>query len=176
MPQSRHFLHLGQMLVAEPEGVWPVGQRRGALRALILIGRDQLFTPTAEAADGMHRDGVIRREDPGIDQGVNVQDESGGVAAGNGHPRGQPDMVPLVPVQFRQAVYPGLAGPVGGAGVDHPGGGIADQPDRFPGRLVGQAQDDEIGRVEAGRLGLGVFAPVFGDFNELDVLAGLETV
>ena len=71
---------------------------------------------------------------------------------------------------------PALRHPVGSGAVDDPGVVVVDEGHRFHGGGVGQAEEDQVGRVEELLPLGGVLALVLVDQKKLDVLPGGQAV
>ena len=112
---------------------------------------------------------MVRRQQAGDNQGTDQGNAGQGVAADVADPRRRGDPVRLLGRHLGKTVDPGGVDPVGGAGVHHLYGRVLDQTDGLAGRVVGQAEDGKIGRIQ----GLGprrrVLAPRLVQAQQLDV-------
>ena len=88
-------------------------------------------------------------------------DKSAGVTSGIGDPLGLGDFFSLS-AQFGKAVHPSVRRAVGGGGVDHGGGGILNERNGFPCRIIGQAQKSDVRRVQHLPSGPGILAERLG--------------
>ena len=68
--------------------------------------------------------------------------------------------------QLREPIGPARGGAVGGGGVQEPHPAIRRQGRRFPGRLIRQAQESDIRRLEHGLAGRIVLAQLGVDFQQ----------
>ena len=136
--------HLRHVLVLEGEAVSAKGRRAPLLFEL----GDHGLAAAGIAGHGVHGDRPIRRHDPRPHQGTHQTDEAGRVAAGIGHARGPRHGRALVLVHLGEAVGPARCDAIGGRGVDHLHGRIFDQTDGLPRRIIWQAQDHRIGRIQ----------------------------
>ena len=112
--EFRVELRLRQMLVLEAEAVELEG-RRGA----VFETRDHRLAAAGIAAHRVDGDGIVGRQQAGIDQRPQQRDRAGRIAAGIGDLLARSDLVGLVRRQFRKAI-----GPVGrdakrGRGIQH---------------------------------------------------------
>lgn len=173
--QSRHLLHLGQMLVLQAEAV-DVGGVQGRSPVRRLVFRNHLPAAAGVAGERVAGHRIVGGQDPHGHQGGGGRQKAGGVTAGVGHPFGVPDPLPLAGQQLGEAVDPAGGGAVGGGGVHHPGVLVFDERHRLHGGGVGQAQEHQIGRVqETFALG-GVLALVRVNAQQLDVVPGSQAL
>ena len=142
----------------------------------VLILRDELLASAGVTGQGVGAQGMVRGNQTQLDQGIHGGNEARGVAARVGHPLGTGDPRPMVGGELRKPVVPTRGGAVGGGGVDHPGVGIVNHGHRLPGRLVGQAQEDQVGGVEAFLPFRRVLALFLVNEKKLDILAGGQPV
>ena len=142
------FLHFRDVLVGQAQAI-NARHRLGIVGAVaVLEFRDHALAAAGIAGDAIGGEREIRRDETGAHQRPHDGQKAGGPAAGIAHPLRRGDALIAVRLQFGEAEVPALRHPVGGGGVDHPGGGIVDQGDGFARRLVRQAQDHQIGRVQ----------------------------
>ena len=167
-------LRLRQMLVLEAEAIEFEG-RRGA----VLETCDHRLAAARIAADRVDGDGIVRRQQAGIDQRPQQRDRAGRIAAGIGDfPRG-PDLVGLIRREFRKAVGPVAGDAKRRRGVQHLGRRSAHAVDQRDGLLRGiirQAEDDEIDLLHQRALGAGILALVLGDAFHRDVVLLVEAL
>ena len=109
--------------------------------------------------------------DAGVDEGAGEEHEAGRVAAGIADAGRVANSPTLVRVELRQPVDPAIRDAVGGARVEHPDVVAGDEPDCFTRRIVGEAQDHDVGLVEIPAPRLRVLARLLRDLHEGHVLA-----
>ena len=118
-------------------------------RILFLEFLDHAFAAAGIAGDAMHRQGKIGGHQPGPHQRPRQRQKTRGPAAGIGDPLAGGDAVVEMPApNSAKAIGPAFRDAMRGGGVDHPHVGIFDQRHRLARRVVGQAQDHQIGFVE----------------------------
>src|SRR5258706_9980367 len=167
MLYPRMLLHLGDMLVSQAERIDTCGRRPvGALE----LG-DHRFAATRIARDRVDRDRPVDRDQPRAQQRADERQEAGRIAAGIADAHGLGDGRSLARFQLGKAIGPPLCDAVRSGGVDHAGVRIVDQPDSLACRIVGKAEDDEVGVVERFRTRAGILAPVLVEGDQLDVHA-----
>jgi hypothetical protein len=88
------------------------------------------------------------RNQAGIDERPDEQDEAGRVAARVRDPLGRAQPGPLVGGELGQPIDPVAGGAVRGARVDQAGLRVRDQRRRLARRRVGQAEEGDVGGVE----------------------------
>ena len=156
------------MLVLEGQ---PVGQEFRRVVALRLIILDHLAAAAGIAGDAVHGDRKAGRDEPGLDQRTQRRDRPLRPAAGIGDQLRAGDRLRLLSVHLRKAVGPALGDAMRGRGVDHACAGVADQRHAFLRRIVGQAEDGDVGLAqEIGACGR-VLAALDRDRDDLDVVA-----
>ena len=160
------FHDLGNVLVLQAERVQLIGRRVARF-----VGLDHLAPAARVAADRRQHGGVVRRQQPGIDQRPQQRDGAGGVAAGVGHALGLLHGGALVFRQLGEAESPAFGHAVRRAGVDDArllARQRVDHGHRFACRVVVQAQDDQIDTGHDLALGVGVLAFGRVDADEID--------
>ena len=98
------------------------------------------------------------------------------MAAGVGHPLGLDNGLPVLGGELREAVIPAGGRAVGGGGVDDPGVGVVDHGHRLPGGVIRQAEENQVGGVEALFPLRRVLALFLVDEQQLNVLPGGQAV
>ena len=156
------------MLVLEAEAIQFEGRR-----AAILETRDHRLAAARIAAHRVDGDGIVRRQQAGIDQRPQQRNAAGRIAAGIGDFSRGPDLVGLVRREFRKAVSPVGGDPKRRRRVEHLGSRSAhavDQGNGFLRGIVRQAEDDEIHLLHQRPLGAGILALLLGDAFHHDVV------
>ena len=154
------------MLEAEPVEL----ERR---RSAALKTRDHRLAAAGISAHRVDGDGIVRRQQPGIDQRSQQRHRAGRITAGIGNLPCGLDLVGLVRRELGKAI-----GPVGrdaerGGGVEHPRPPrphAVDQRDRFLCRIVRQTEDDEIDLLHQRPLGGRILALLLRDALHCDVV------
>ena len=142
----------------------------------VLVLGNELLAAAGVAGQGVGTQRVVRGDQPQLDQGIDGRDEAGGMTAGVGDSLGMDDRLPVLGGEFGEAVGPALRRPVGGGGVDDLRVGVLDHGHGFAGRVVGQAEEDQIRRIETFFALGGVLPLLLVDEEKLDVLAGGQPV
>ena len=159
--------HFGQVLVRQ-------GQRIGARCVDALrttVGLDHLFAAARIAGDRMRRNLRSGRQQAACNQRPERQNEGGSMATGIGDALAGANPLALRAIEFRQAVDPARMDAMRRRGVDDAGRRVFGQRHRFPRRIVGQAEEGDIGGVDQ-PLALGrVLAFVRVDAQHLDIVA-----
>ena len=119
-------------------------------------------------------DGKVVRHQAGGDERPEGGDQAERPAAGIGDETGLGDAPGLLAVHLGKAVDPARRDAMGGRGVDDAGMGVLDQRDAFPRRLVGQAEDGDVGGVERLLAGGQLLAALRGQRNQREVGPGAE--
>ena len=156
------------MLVLEAEAIQFEGRR-----AAILKTRDHRLAAARIAAHRVDGDGIVRRQQAGIDQRPQQRNAAGRIAAGIGDFSGGPDLVGLVRREFGKAVSPVGGDPKRRRRVEHLGSRSAhavDQGNGFLRGIVRQAEDDEIDLLHQRPLGARILALLLGDVFHHDVV------
>ena len=135
--------------------------------AVPLVRRDHGRAAAAVAADGVDAERRIGGDQPCIDQRSQQRDRAGGVAARVRHPVCRRDAGRLIARQFRKTICPARRGAVGGAGVEDFGHGTR-KGDGAAGRIVGQAQDYQVGGLHGGLPCIGGFTFSVGERDQGD--------
>ncbi len=174
--RARQFgigLQFGQVLVLEGEGV---ELELVGLVALGLVILDHGAAAARIAGDAVDGDREVGRQQARLDQRAKGCDGTLRPAAGIAHPSGIGDGLGLAPVHLGEAIGPAVGHAMRGRGVDHAGGVVLDQRHAFLRRIVGQAEDGDIGGVEEALALLLVLALLGRDRDELEVATGGEAL
>jgi hypothetical protein len=164
-------LNFRHVLVGQAEGVDPERRVDVVGRVGLLEALDQLAPASAVAGDRVDRDRVIRRQQAARHQGAQQGHRGERVAPRVGDPFGRADARRLPAVQFRKAINPVRIGPVRRGGIDDPQRRVLDQSGGLPRRLVGQAENRQVGPIEHPGPPRGVFPLVFRQAQELHIAA-----
>ena len=152
----------------------------GRVKGLRLVGglviRDHFLAAAGIAGQGEAGERVGSRDDAHPDQRSCAGDESCRVAAGIGDPVAGCDGGALVGGELREAVGPAVGSAVRGGSVDDADVRVIDQRDGLDGACVGQAQEDDVRRVEEFAALFVVVALVLVDAHQLQVLPGADPV
>ncbi len=116
------------------------------------------------------------RQDAGIGQRPRQGDEARGVATGIADALGRGNGFALALGHFRKAVGPAFGHAVRRRGVNDADVGVFDQTDGLARRVVGQAQDDGVGRIDGGAASIGILALVTVETDQLNIRSGGETI
>jgi hypothetical protein len=151
----------------------PVESRgRCDLRELIGSGvfeaLDKFSAATRIAGDGIHRHRESVGQDACLDQRPQQGDGGRRVAARIRHTLGGGDTRRLVLGHLRKSIGPLGCHPVRSRGIDDPNVGCLDQRDRFARRLIGQAKNGEICRIEHIAPGLKILTPSLGQGEQFE--------
>ena len=175
MLQSGQLLHLRQVLVGETQGVRGRAVQPGVPVRVLILG-NHLLPAAGVAGQRPAGQGVVRRDYAVLDQRSHTGQKPGGVATGVRHPLRRLDGLLLPLFQLRKAVHPIGMGAVGGGAVNHSGILVVDEGHRLHRGGVGQAEKDQISRVEEPSPLLCVLPLGRVDEEELNVLPLSQTV
>ena len=115
------------------------------------------------------------RDDTGIDERPHQQDEARRIAAGIADPPRGSDRIPRrLPLQFRQSVHPAVGCPVRRARIEDARG--RRQRHGVSRRIVRQAQNGQVRRLEIGAAACRFLAFGFGDFEQFHIAARPDPV
>ncbi|MCY1435181.1 hypothetical protein D9M71_512670 [compost metagenome] len=135
---------------------------------------DRRATTAGVARHGVDVQGVVRRQQAGLDQWVQQRDGAGGIAAGIADTCALRDALGLLFVKLRQAIHPAWCGAVRRAGVDHPHLWVVDCGHGLAGGVVGQAQQGDVGAVDRFAAALRVLALGLGEGQQAKIATALQ--
>ena len=119
----------------------------------------------------MARQVRVAGHDSRVDEGAGEENESGGIAARIADPRHLADFPALMPVELGQSVDPAVRDPVRGARVEHPHVVARHETHRLARRVVGKAEDHDVGLVEIPAAHLRVLARRLRNLDERHIPA-----
>ena len=164
--------HLGHVLVGQRQAVEEM--RRGDRIRMIRVFHlgNHLLAAAGIAGHGIDGDGIADREDAGGAQRPDEADRTRRIAAGIGNEACRLDLVALVAIHLRKTIGPVRMDAEGGGGVDDADIVVARHHlHRFLRRVVGQAENGDIGAVQH-VLAHGGIAPLgFRNGQQLDIAA-----
>ncbi len=146
---------LVRVLVLEPERVEPEAILGVVLRSLVLEGRDHRLAAAGIAGNGVDRERIIGRDQFGFDKRPQKRDGAGRIAAGIADAGRLCDRLGLAGRHLREPIGPIGRDAVRARSVDDPCAVVLDESDGLARRVIGQAKDRNIRRVECGRTGPG---------------------
>ena len=163
------------MFVVQIERIRPdVPERFRVLGAARLVAFDQPAPAAGVSRDGMARQVRAVGQDSGIDERAGEENEPGRIAARIADPRRFSDPLALMRVELGQPVDPAACDPVRGARIEHPHVVARYEAHRLARRVIGKAEDHDVGLVEIPAAHLRILAQRLRNLDERDIPAPRE--
>ena len=124
----------------------------------------------------MAGEACVAGNDSGVDKGADEEHEPGRIAARIADPRRVANPLALMRVELGQPINPAVRDTVCGARIQHPHLVARDQADRLARRIVGQAEDHDVGLIEVPATHLRILARGLGNLDEGHVLARRQSI
>ena len=175
MRERADLLHFGKVLVMKPQRI-EAGRIERTVSLFRLVLGDALLARARVAADRVTDEGIILRRNAVRDQGIDEGDEAARITAGIGDAFGALDGISVRRRELGEAVCPAFRRAVRRGSVDDDRPRPFRKQSRFLCRVVGQAQEDGVRRVDGFFAGNGILAVLLVERDERDVLTRLHAL
>ena len=168
MRERAHLLHFGKVLVMKPQRI-EAGRVERTVSLFRLVLGDALLARARVAADRVADEGIVLRRDAVRDQRIDEGDKAARITAGIGDALGALDGLSVKRRELGEAVCPALRRAVRRGSVDDDCLRPFRKLRRFLCRVVGQAQEDGIRRVDGFFAGGRVLAVLLIEGDKLHI-------
>ena len=169
MRERAHLLHFGKVLVMKPQRI-EAGRIERAVSFFRLVLGDALLARARVAADRVADEGIVLRRDAVRDERIDEGDKAARITTRVGDALGALDGLSVRRRELGEAVSPAFRRAVRRRSVDDDRLRPFRKLRRFLCRVVGQAQEDGVRRVDGFFAGGGVFAVLLVERDERNVL------